>query len=179
MAKKPEISNNDKAEFREAMRDVKPLSHTKVHSTPSIPKRRIRASSHDEENSNTLFPFSDYEKLDSVGKEDLLEFIRPGMDYKILRKLRQGQYNIEAVLDLHGMNITTAREALGQFLLHCQRNGVRHVLMIHGKGYNNKAILKNKLNHWLRQTEYVLAFRSANPRDGAAGALYVLLRACP
>lgn len=176
MAKKTEISSNDKTTFREAMRDVKPLSHTKIHSTIPVPKRRIQPSSHDEEKSDSVFPFSDYEKLDSVSKEDLLEFIRPGIDYKILRKLRQGQYNIEAVLDLHGMNVIEAREALGQFLLHCQRNGVKHVLMIHGKGHGNKAILKNKLNHWLRQTEYVLAFRSAKPREGGGGALYVLLR---
>jgi DNA-nicking Smr family endonuclease len=75
------------------------------------------------------------------------------------------------------MTAEDAKNALSHFLAACKRNGIRHVLMIHGKGRSNrKPILKNKLNHWLRQTDDVLAFCSAMSKDGSSGALYVLLR---
>ena len=95
----------------------------------------------------------------------------------MIRNLRKGQYNAEAVLDLHGKTIEEAREILGHFLLNCQRKGIRHVIIIHGKGRSHsKPIIKNKLNHWLCQTEHVLAFCSATAQDGGTGALYILLR---
>ena len=122
-------------------------------------------------------PFSDYESLPRVGSEDILNFARSGVQYKMLRKLRQGQYNVDAILDLHGKTVEEARELLGTFLVHCQLQELRHILIIHGKGRQaNKPVLKNKLNHWLRQTDHVLAFCSATPQDGSGGALYVLLR---
>lgn len=176
MSKKSDISDEDKKLFREAMKGVKRIAHNKVTSkTKPISTRRIQPKQ--KETNSNQFEFSDYEKLEPVYSEDLLYYARSGIQHKILRNLRTGQYNVEAVLDLHGMTIEQARIALSQFLVRCKRNGKRHVLMIHGKGReNSKPILKNKLNHWLRQTEEVLAFCSATAKDGRGGALYVLLR---
>ena len=78
---------------------------------------------------------------------------------------------------MHRKTVDEARESLSHFLITCKTKGIRHVLIIHGKGRGaGKPILKNKLNHWLRQTEQVLAFCSAAPKDGKSGAVYVLLR---
>ncbi|MCE3238593.1 MAG: smrA [Gammaproteobacteria bacterium] len=97
--------------------------------------------------------------------------------------MRGKQYTIEASLDLHGMVVTEARNALSHFLMECHRQGIRQVLIIHGKGRTNLyPILKNKLNQWLRQTDHVLAFCSVKTSDGSSGALHVLLkkaRGCP
>jgi DNA-nicking Smr family endonuclease len=176
MAKKSDLSDDDKTTFREAMRGVKRLSHTKV--TTPLKKEPLRRRPIEENtNNDDYFIFSDYEKLDPVGSEDILQFARSGLQHKILRNLRTGQYNIEAVLDLHGMTADEAKNSLSEFLTSCKHHGIRHVLMIHGKGRgNSKPILKNKLNHWLRQTDEVLAFCSASAKDGSSGALYVLLR---
>lgn len=174
MRKKPEINDTDKAIFREAMRHVKPLNQTKIQSPAPSPQRPALKREKKHEKMDT--PFSDYDKLEPVSSEDLLAFNRPGIQHKILRKLRGGQYNVEAVLDLHGMTVEKASIALYQFLLRCQERDVRHVLIIHGKGASGKPILKNKLNHWLRQTEHVLAFCSATAKDGRGGALYALLK---
>jgi len=177
MAKKSDISDEDKAIFREAMQGVKRLSFTKVIIPPKKPAIKVPQSKEPSTDEN-IFIFSDYEKFDLVGSEDLLQYARSGLQHKILRNLRRGQYNIEATLDLHGMTADDAKCALSHFLTACKRNGIRHVLMIHGKGRgNSKPILKNKLNHWLRQTDDVLAFCSAMSKDGSSGALYVLLRA--
>jgi DNA-nicking Smr family endonuclease len=176
MAKKLDLSDDDKATFRDAMRDVKRLSHTKITSSPKkeyIRQRPIKQEKHEDD----YFVFSDYEKHDPVSREDFLQFSRSGLQHKILRNLRTGQYNTEAVLDLHGMTVDEAKSSLSQFLAACKREKIRHVLMIHGKGRSNsKPILKNKLNHWLRQPNDVLAFCSAMTKDGSSGALYVLLR---
>lgn len=176
MTKKTKISDEDKALFRDAVRGVKRITHSKIVSEPKpAGTRRIQPDT--KETNSTQFQFSDFEKLEPVGSEDLLNYARPGIQHKILRNLRTGQYNVEAVLDLHGKTVEEARIALGKFLMRCKREGIRHVLMIHGKGReNSKPILKNKLNHWLRQTEEVLAFCSATAKDGRGGALYVLLR---
>ncbi len=175
MPKKPQLSDEEKDLFRDAMRGVKPLPHTKVTAPAAKPPARRKAKESPQD--DDIFAFSDYETLAEVGSEDILEFSRSGVQYKMLRKLRQGQYNVEALLDLHGKTVEEAREALGKFLLRCKQNKLRHVLVIHGKGRsNNKPILKNKLNNWLRQTDQVIAFCSATPKDGRGGALYILLR---
>jgi len=173
--KKPHIPE-DSSIFREAMRSVKPLVHTKI-SLQQKPTSSLSQSKPVREPPASYFQFSDYETLDPVKSDDFLKFARPGVQPKILRKMRQGQYNAEAILDLHGKTIDEARESLGEFLLQCQQDGSRHILIIHGKGrHNNAPILKNKLNHWLRQTEQIIAFCTATPRNGGSGALYVLLR---
>jgi DNA-nicking Smr family endonuclease len=175
MSKKHSISEDDKEAFNKAMRDVKRIEQTKIN-----PRYRLtppRTLPQPDEVNSTEFEFSDYEKLEPVGGEDLLTFSRPGIQHKVLRKLRSGQYNIEATLDLHGKTVSAAKQALSQFLQHCLVKGIRHVLIIHGKGLStNKPILKNKLNHWLRQTDAILAFCSATAKTGRGGALYVLLR---
>lgn len=162
--------------FREAMRGVKPLHYTKITSSPpkifvTRPKPKIQELHHES------FPFSDYERFDPVKSEDILEFARAGLQHKVLRNMRRGQYNAQAVLDLHGKTSAEARESLSNFLLQCRHEDLRHILIIHGKGRDSDIpVLKNKLNNWLRQTEQVIAFCTAIPKHGGCGALYVLLR---
>ncbi|MEO8400805.1 MAG: Smr/MutS family protein [Gammaproteobacteria bacterium] len=176
--KKPGLTEDDKIVFRTAMRGVKALKQPlKADLKITQPTRPVRKPLDNIDEDLRGFEFSDHENLDSVTSDDTLEFSRSGVQHKMLRKLRQGQYNVDAILDLHGKTATEAREALSGFLHNCQQRNLRHVLIIHGKGRDsNKPILKNKLNHWLRQTEQVLAFCSATARDGRSGALYVLLR---
>ncbi len=174
-SKKPD-DPEEMAVFRQAMRGIKPLSHTKV----ALQKKRppsLRPKKREDESTEETFAFSDHEHLPLVTSEDFLEFARSGPQHKILRNMRQGHYEAEAILDLHGKTSTEARESLSRFLLQCQRESVKHALIIHGKGRGHSMpILKNKLNHWLRQTEHVLAFCTATPKHGGSGALYVLLR---
>jgi len=54
-----------------------------------------------------------------------------------------------------------------------------HDEVVHGKGYsspNNKPVIKAYVNRWLRESETVLAFHSAQKQDGGTGAVYVLLK---
>ena len=75
-----------------------------------------------------------------------------------------------------------ARPAVERFLHEALRAGHRCVLVVHGRGHNSKdrtPVLKEKLVSWLARSalsRMVLAFTSARPHDGGAGAMYVLLR---
>ena len=178
MTKKHELSDLDKAAFLDAMKGVKRLNHAQKHTaaSPLLPTKR-RQNPAAENNQADLFQFSDYETRESVSFDALIEFFRSGIQHKMIRKMRTGEYHIEAKLDLHGMIVVDARDALARFIMDCQRRKLRQVLIIHGKGRaNHDPILKNKLNHWLRQTEDVLAFCSAKSKEGGTGALYVLLK---
>ena len=120
----------------------------------------------------------EYEPADIETGDELL-FVRPGLQHSVMRKLRRGQYAIEAELDLHGNTVPEARERIVTFLNHSRARGIRCVRIIHGKGKSSEGklpVLKGKVNAWLRQKHEVLAFCSARPNDGGTGAVYVLLR---
>ena len=82
-------------------------------------------------------------------------------------------------LDLHGLRVDEAREALAHFVANAHRCGLRCLRVIHGKGLGSagkEPVLKDKVPRWLVQRDEVLAFCQARPTDGGAGALIVLLR---
>ena len=105
-----------------------------------------------------------------------------GIDQKIFRQLKAGQYSPEAHLDLHGLNAEQAYEALLLFTRDQYYQGRRCLLLIPGRGINSPGgmpVLKAELKSWLTKDplkRVVLAFCTAQPRHGGAGALYVLLR---
>jgi DNA-nicking Smr family endonuclease len=105
-----------------------------------------------------------------------------GLDPRLVRRLRRGDFAWQAHLDLHGMTADAAHLAVDRFLAQSVLAGHRCVLLVHGRGLNSKdqiPVLKERLKSWLargRAAHVVLAFTTARPCDGGAGALYVLLR---
>ena len=69
-------------------------------------------------------------------------------------------------------------EALGEFIRHAHKLGLRCVRVVHGKGLGSPGkspVLKGRVQSWLVQKKEVLAFVQAKPAEGGAGALVVLL----
>jgi len=105
-----------------------------------------------------------------------------GLDDRVMRKLRTGEFAVQAHLDLHGMKLDEAKPAVRQFLLQALRSGHRCVLIVHGRGHHSpdrRSVLKDELKSWLTRGELaqiVLAFSTARGCDGGNGASYVLLR---
>lgn len=175
MGKKASVSQEDRDAFHKAMEGTKPLKQKKVRITPPDPDKKVIIRPRRPE----LEPleFKETLDLDPVTGEESIEFKHSSISNKILRNLRKGQYNVEAILDLHGMTVEKARTSVDCFLKQCLNKEIRVVLIIHGKGRHNKMpILKNKLNYWLRETNAVLAFCSAAQSHGSRGAIYVLLK---
>ena len=62
-------------------------------------------------------------------------------------------------------------------VVQARAEGIQVVKVVHGKGHiNGQALLKTAVNGWLRQMPEVLAFSSADARNGGTGAVMVLLK---
>jgi len=114
--------------------------------------------------------------------DEYIEGALVGADPELLPKLRRGDFSIQAHYDLHGMTAAEARQAVERFILSSVLKGLRCVLIIHGRGLNSRdqmPVLKERMSSWLKRgrlKRLVLAFATARPCDGGAGAIYVLLR---
>jgi DNA-nicking Smr family endonuclease len=114
--------------------------------------------------------------------DEFIEGRVASLDLAILRKLRRGDYAVQGHLDLHGQTREEAKAAVDGFLREARRSGKRCVVVVHGRGLHSRdqlPVLKEALRTWLGQgrfARHVLAFATARPADGGAGAVYVLLR---
>ena len=105
-----------------------------------------------------------------------------GVDKRTAARLRKGRLAIEGRLDLHGMTQAEAHRELDHFLARAYDQGRRCVLVITGKGLRadgSVGVLRSAVPGWLNQPPNrarVVAFTRAVPRDGGAGALYVLIK---
>ena len=121
----------------------------------------------------------DFDVSTLLDTDDQLSFRRPGIGVEVTRRLRSGHWSIQRQLDLHGLRVDEARQALGDFIRLCHRAGMRCVRVVHGKGLGSPGkspVLKSRVQRWLVQKNEVLAFVQARPMDGGAGALVVLLQ---
>ncbi len=178
MSKKDNISSEDKDLFRKAVADAMPLEqhHIAPHRNPPPARPLKREEDEGQVMDDMLSGEVDPAELET-GEE--LFYCRGGLQHSVLKKLRRGHYAVEAELDLHGLRVVEARQALTTFLYNALARRLKTVRIIHGKGHGSlhkQPVLKGKLDHWLRQRIEVLAFCSARPTDGGTGAVYVLLR---
>lgn len=170
-------ADDDLHAFRRAVADVRPLPQKPRATARPRPRPHARFSRAEREEvlRDSLVVPSDPAELDTG---EHLSFRRPNVREEVLRKLKRGQFALEAEIDLHGLGRHAAHEALRQFLNDSVRRGLRCVRVIHGKGLRSGPggpVLKHVVNNWLRRIEDVAAFASARPVDGGTGAVYVLL----
>ncbi len=106
----------------------------------------------------------------------------PGVGPVLMERLVAGAFPVQDYLDLHGLTSESAMSAVEEFLSAAVLRGLRHVLIVHGKGHRSpggEPVLKTMLVEALstrRMQRWVLAFCSARAADGGTGAMYVLLR---
>ena len=164
--------------WQQATQGIQRLEQRKVHlHRPSLASPISSTHTAAPMTITEYFALSEHAYLDPIAHHTVCEFKQPYVSYHILIKLRRGHYPIEVTLDLHGLTAQAARLHIDQAIYDylCRRLQVIHI--IHGKGQTlaTPPVLKNKLNHWLREIPAVLAFCSATPAKGGTGALYVLL----
>jgi DNA-nicking Smr family endonuclease len=179
--KKPTSDDDELVLFQQAMEGVTPLQNRGPAPEPSVPLPRI--VSEDAEALACLAELvSGDAPFDISDGDEFIEGWAKGLDHRIVVSLKRGDYALQGHLDLHGMVQADAKRAVEAFLAKSHREGKRCVLLIHGRGLNSKdqiPVLKERLKGWLqmgRIGRLVLAFATAKPYDGGAGALYVLLR---
>lgn len=109
-------------------------------------------------------------------------------DRRTEQRLKRGEIDIEARLDLHGQGRVQAYDALIAFILKAYADGKKCVLVITGKGSPAKegeqtsrqyGILRENLPEWIKNPPLdaiVLKIQEAHPKHGGKGAFYLLLR---
>jgi DNA-nicking Smr family endonuclease len=105
-----------------------------------------------------------------------------------LARLARGKLKPEGRLDLHGMTQDAAHAALVSFIRSARAQGLRHVLVITGKGRPDRSdavvpqrqgVLRQSLPRWLAAPPLagqVVDMRQAHARHGGTGAVYLFLR---
>jgi DNA-nicking Smr family endonuclease len=179
------MSQQDDDLFAKEMRGVRrlpesPVVRAPVRQTPTLAQQARRQAA-DRETRSVRELLSLPEQVTEVGPHDLVGLKKDGVQEGVYRKLRLGKYDPQSRLDLHRVTLKDAREQVIAFLNDAYAHGLRTVLITHGKGYHSvtPGRLKSYVVHWLEEWDLVLAYHSAKPWHGGAGATYVLIRKAP
>jgi DNA-nicking Smr family endonuclease len=122
------------------------------------------------------------EPLHVDGAGESLSAAAFGVAHDLVRSLARGEIEPEAEADLHHLSADVAAHQAERFIEQSVEKGRRCVLLIHGRGLHSGPsgpALRPALVEFLCRrplSKHVLAFTSAPPRHGGAGALLVLLR---
>ena len=124
-----------------------------------------------------------------IKKDELLKFT--GIHRRLEQKMSRGQIDIDSTLDLHGMTQEEAKHAIINFIKVANKNNLKIILIITGKGISientntrnknryERGVLNKNLPAWLQMPEirdYVNGYRYANQKHGGEGAYYILLK---
>jgi DNA-nicking Smr family endonuclease len=117
-----------------------------------------------------------------------------GLDGNTADRLRRGELEPQARLDLHGLTEQAGYRALGNFIRGAYQRGLRLVIVVTGKGGKRQAedapfdleletrrrgVHKTMAPRWLAEPDLaplIADMRSAHRSHGGEGALYVYLR---
>lgn len=170
--------NDERDLFRRSMKDVRQLDNDVVSPGKQRPAPIPRQRQRDDQAVIDELKSGAFDAQEIETGDELL-YLRGGLQRRVLRRLRRGEYVVEAELDLHGHTVDGARVAVNVFLMDAKSHHRRCVRIVHGKGLRSpgrQPVLRDKVARWLRQRADVLAFCTTPATDGGAGALYVLLK---
>ena len=180
MTKKPPNNVSDEGIFLKAVSDVARLdSSNKVdlRPTPIPPKLRPIAEDDSPSAGDML---SDSGEMEKVMAETILSHCRTGIQNRLFRRLRQGKLQVTEEVDLHGLSLKQGKQVLLDFVQLAYPMEGCCVCIVHGKNHRSQPgqapVMKQFVNYWLQQHPRVLAFHSAQPRDGGTGSVYAILK---
>src|SRR3954454_16621689 len=112
----PKLDDNDADLSPQAARDVKPLSSDPPVAEPARrPPPQARFTRADRHAVLQESLYADVGDPELASGEELV-FAREGIQKLVLRKLRRGQYRVQAEIDLHGLTAPEAKEEVRTFL---------------------------------------------------------------
>jgi DNA-nicking Smr family endonuclease len=180
------LTLEERGQFEAVVSDVRPLTHDR-HLPEPVYLKPVPISAREAETLRELDALvrgdAPFDWRDGGDADQCLRGSVPGLDRRVVRRLAAGEFTVQAELDLHGVDSATARLLVERFLIGSGARRLRCVRIIHGRGRNSPdgiPVIKRQLPRWLARgaaRRWVLAYSSAPPHDGGAGASYVLLRA--
>ncbi|MGN7437260.1 MAG: Smr/MutS family protein [Alcanivorax sp.] len=187
--KEPENNNddepveNDDELWAEITKDITPLRNKNTVISDGIPPKKPKKSP----TSGARNPHETTKSVPTSRPQNTSG--HKELDHRTKERLRRGQIGIDGRIDLHGMSQNQAYDALLRYIPSAYTQGKRCILIVTGKGHQRHGdtsllnrtdgVLKRNTPLWLRDPpldQYILDIQTAKPKDGGAGALYVLLR---
>ena len=98
---------------------------------------------------NFNISFSDNEK--SIVNKSKKKIYNKTVSSNHFKLIRQGKVKPDGVLDLHGYKLEDAKKALQKYMINAYEENVRNILVITGKGQNNKGVLKKEVPLWFNE----------------------------
>jgi DNA-nicking Smr family endonuclease len=187
LVKKRDISEDERALWEDVMRDVRRAKRGGHRVTSESKRVRVKVGEHVPIGPPPAQPLKT--KARNLGAIS-------GVDGATAERLRRGQVEPEATLDLHGMTQQQAYTRLLAFVRRGHDSGRRCLLVVTGKGSDARAdddarhrgfvmperskagVLRSLVPHWLEEAEtrpMVVGIQAAHQRHGGSGALYVYL----
>ena len=165
----------DRILWEKVARSTKPLEG-RMFPTFDLPVEKVMAPE-----TSAKDPFVSVELPKSVVSAKKLKPHPDRLDEPTHRKLAKGRLTLGGRIDLHGLTQGEAHGLLQSFLYRAHVNGLRHVLVITGKGSSlgSDGILRQTVPHWFATPPFrslVGAYEFAHQSHGGAGAIYVRLR---
>ncbi|QHM71853.1 putative DNA endonuclease SmrA [Mixta intestinalis] len=171
MKKKEQLSDDDKALFRQLMTGTRKLKQDTMVHKPMRKKAEVSLKRQLSEQADNSHYFSD-EFQPLLAEDGPVRYVRSDVSHYELKKLRRGDYTPEIFLDLHGLTQQQAKQELGALIAACRREHIFCASVMHGHG---KHILKQQTPLWLAQHPDVMAFHQAPKMFGGDAALLVLI----
>ena len=178
--------NADERLFENAMAGVEPMTRSiaSIDKNQASPAKVSEQDPEAEALAQLKGLVRDGEGFIIADTPEYMEAVGYGVNPDVARRLHQGDFSIQAHVDLHGLGVGDAREIFERFLKEALLSGKTAVLVIHGRGLSSRQepVLKTKVKEWLTSgpwRKWVIAFTSARACDGGTGATYVLLRKRP
>ena len=131
---------------------------------------------------------SNFEKYVLFSKNNSLSKAKLNNNENVIKKekssnrfknVKKRKLEPDIILDLHGYTLYSAKLLLQKFISNCYEKNIRNVLIITGKGQNNKGALKEEVPKWLCDksfNQYVVSFHVAPSQFGGEGALLVRIK---
>lgn len=174
MTRRRKLAKQDEELWTRVTRNVTPLNPERlIKPTADVPEPRAEPKP---SRTDTPIVLPSYSPPVSMSRSTGSDLDRPA--YK---KLAKGKSAIDARIDLHGMTQSVAHHRLANFIADCRHSGLRHVLIITGKGSSSggDGVLRRMVPLWLNTEPMkrdVSGFSSAARHHGGDGALYVRLK---
>jgi len=180
---RPRAAFDDTTFFREAMRGVKAIDHDKLRIARKA--ERTHSLAHDPDGEAQMRDaVEDHRSFTVTNMPEYMEGYIEGLSPLTMEKLRNGEFSVQKVLDLHGYSAADACVLFQEFLGNAVHSGLNCVKVIHGRGLKSRdaPVLKEKLKEWIVRAmhrKWVAAFSSSRMCEGGPGATCILLRRRP
>ena len=118
-------------------------------------------------------------KNNSIKKLQNTETHKKTIPKSYSKLFKKNRLKPDAILDLHGHNIYSGKLVLQKYIFDCYEKNIRNILIITGKGQNNKGVFKEEVPKWLNDNffkKFLVDFKIAPKHFGGEGALLVRIK---